>query len=174
MFSVDLSHSPLPLCISNLLRFLYYFKVVTWLMAGLHNTVQAQRMSRALEHENPIIVAYTKGVPNVLVSQAINPLPSSIYLLSWFVRTGTSASPEYVLRLQNVIEHSADVVVDLAALFPALRLTSWRETTLALDAPAPRRQWGGQVPMVPLVPSGSGDTRIVLSALDMRTFIAKQ
>jgi hypothetical protein len=57
---------------------------------------------------------------------------------------GSATVPvEIVMRLQNVVEGSDVVAVDLAKLFPKLSLADWRETTLALDDDGERRLWGG-------------------------------
>jgi hypothetical protein len=146
-------------------------------MAGLSEEINPRRMPRALELENPLIIGYTTGKPAIPVFEAVSPLPEGVYLMNFFVRTGTglSSKPEYVIRLQNVVEHSADVLVDLASIFPGLRMSSWEETTLALDTVGPRRQWG-PTPPAPLVGEhapGAAAPIVTLSALDMRTFVVR-
>jgi len=120
-----------------------------------------------------LIVAYTTGQPGRPVAQGIAPLPENVYLMSWFVRTGSPATghTEYVLRLQNVAEHSADVEVDLSTLFLGVAVELIEETTLALDNVGPRRTWGS-VASVPLVEgkSTSSPSVVLLSSLDIRTF----
>eukprot|EP00048_Salpingoeca_helianthica_P016244 m.231252 g.231252 ORF g.231252 m.231252 type:complete len:935 (-) comp18297_c0_seq1:121-2925(-) len=150
------------------------FRAETWLLAGLLNEVEEVRMARALQHENPLVVGYTTGHPSRLRSQGVSPLPENVYLMSWFVRTGTPAAghTEYVLRLQNVAEHSADVTVDLSTLFPSLTKISVEETTLALDTPHQRQPWGDLHP-APMPRGAVSSPLVTLSSLDMRTFVVR-
>lgn len=140
-------------------------------MVGLSEEIEPLRMPRALQQENPIVVFYTSGKPAHTTSLNINPQPEQLYLMSWFVRTGTAVDPEYILRLQNVVEGSDDLHVDLNHLFPNITIASWDEFDLALDAAQPRRQWGGQV--APLPRAKDQAPFITLSPLDMRTFLVR-
>ena len=128
-------------------------------------------MPRALQLENPLVLAYTTGVPSIPTSQLIQPQPDSLYLMSWFVRTGSSLDPEYVLRLQNIVEGGPDITVDLNALFPSLNIISWEELGLALDNVEPRTQWGGQAALT----RGANVTSsvVTVSSMDMRTFLVR-
>jgi hypothetical protein len=69
---------------------------------------------------------------------------------------------EIVLRLQNVLEGSDTVTVDLATLFPTLSLAEWRETTLALDDEGERVQWGGGAGAARLTCKGSCGSEVIM------------
>lgn len=141
------------------------------MMAGLREEIEPRRMPRALQLENPLVVAYARNKPATPVSQGATPQPAELYLMSFFVRTGTGVDPEYVVRLQNIVEHGRDIAVDLDTLFPGVNITAWEEVDLALDTPHPRRAWGGQVP--PAARTPLAQTRVTVSAIDMRTFIGR-
>jgi hypothetical protein len=99
----------------------------------------------------------------------MTPLPDNVYLMSLHTRLRSDPAEllEIVLRLQNVLEGSDTVTVDLATLFPTLSLAEWRETTLALDDEGERVQWGGGAGAARLTCKGSCGSEVILVVVVM-------
>ena len=148
-------------CVCVCARSLLFFQNLILLLTHTHT------------HTHTLSLSLSRSRSVLILAQGVSPLPENIYLMSWFLRTGSPSSGqyEYVLRLQNVAEHSADVTVDLAVLFPSLTQISVEETTLALDTPHQRQQWGSVRPETR--PRGLLSSVVTLSSLDMRTFIVR-
>ena len=167
--------------------------VHTALLAGSANTVTNLRLIRALEHENPPVAMYTSGSGSSSGSAAeaqipaLGKLPTGMHMLSFYIRhprpestAEGSVATEVVIQLQNVIEHSAPIVLagGIASLLPGVSFSDCTEMTLTLQqklAENKRMSWlalDGTTSGA--APAAVDDCRapVAVGALDIRSFVA--
>ena len=149
---------------------------------GPPDAVEQVRTMRALEHEFPLASTQISGKParTHLAPLVPGALAEGVHVLSFAARLASNGStgntkPQWVLRLQNVLQNSPAIVVgDIAKLFnpQVLRVASCVETTLTLQqhrSANHRYAWWPEDG-----PNGQKHeecTKVSLTPKDIRTFV---